>query len=152
MTPSPEKAIHDLICRFMQSFDEKDWRLMRECLDEVIYLDYSSFRNEPPGEVTADSYVAKRKSALNHLKLQHNFTNLIITLDGNTATARCNYQILRFHPDFDKAPALFFHSVGHYQFKFLQRGTTWKINSIQQILLQNIGNPELHTGVRPAAP
>lgn len=63
--------------------------------------------------------------------------------DGDRASARCNYLILRF-----AAPDRFFHSCGHYRFELLRRDGSWKLSSITQKLLQSVGDPAIHGGAR----
>jgi hypothetical protein len=151
MTHSDDKlACNDLLCRFFQSFDEKDWTAMRRCLADEVYTDYSSFRDVAAGTIGGDRYVEQRRAALNELDMQHNFLNLAVDTSGDTATARCNYIIHRFHPSFAGASDQFFHSYGHYHFG-LQRGADgWRIASITQVLLRNHGNREIHGATRSA--
>jgi hypothetical protein len=134
--------INDLLTRFFQAFDEKDWPAMRDCLCEVVFTDYSSFRRVPAATITADRYVEQRRRALQALDTQHNFLNLRVELDqaGATATARCNYMIQRFHSLYDG----YYHSQGHYLFAFTMAGGVWRISRIVQHLLRSQGDPEIH--------
>ena len=138
--------IEALLCRFMQAFDERDWTALRTCLDARVFCDYSSLRGQTPGEISADEYVAQRSDSLSSLRMQHNFSNLQTAVDGDRASARCNYLILRFL-DEDR----YFHSFGHYRFEFLRRDGSWKVSSITQNLLQNVGDPSIHGGVKKQA-
>jgi hypothetical protein len=144
------RAINDLLCRFQQSFDDKDWDLMRGCLADRLYTDYSSFRDVPASEIDGDRYVAQRKAALDHLAMQHNFLNLRVIVEGATARARCNYVIHRFLPD--GGPEDYFHSYGTYQFGFERAAEHtndgWVINHITQSFLKNSGDPEIHGATR----
>ena len=146
-----DRQIENLLARFFQSFDEKNWTLMRSCLAERVFTDYSSFRKVAPAEITADRYVEQRRAALHALDMQHNYLNLLLDIDGDRASARCNYIIHRFHPDFDGAADGFFHSYGHYRFAFQRTMGDWKIIAITQHLLRNSGNPELHGATRKVA-
>lgn len=148
MSALDRDAINDLLCRFFQSFDEKDWPAMRACLADTVWVDYSSFRDVAPGEISGDRYVAQRKAALSALEMQHNFLNLRVDVEGDTAAAWCNYLIHRFQPNFDGAADGFFHSYGRYEFAFAREEAGWRIGRIRQILLQNHGNPEIHGATR----
>jgi hypothetical protein len=134
--------INDLLTRFFQAFDEKDWPVMRDCLCDQVFADYSSFRRAPAATVAADGYVDQRRSALQALDTQHNFLNLRVELDraGAMATARCNYMIQRFHSLYDG----YYHSQGHYLFTLTRVGGVWKISRIVQHLLRSQGDPEIH--------
>ena len=141
-------AINDLICRFFQSFDEKDWTAMRDCLADRVLTDYSSFRAVPPAEIEGERYVEQRRAALSTLAMQHNFLNLRVEIDGDAAAARCNYIIYRFAPDHDGSGDDFFHSYGHYKLALARRDGRWRIGGITQVLLRNHGNAELHGATR----
>jgi 3-phenylpropionate/cinnamic acid dioxygenase small subunit len=143
-------AISELLARFFQAFDDKDWPAMRACLCDEVFADYSSFRDRPAATVPADRYVDQRRAALQPLAMQHNFLNLRVEVDpaAGHATARCNYVIHRFHPAFDGAGDDYFHSYGHYRFAFVTVAGAWKISRITQHLLRSKGNPELHGATR----
>jgi hypothetical protein len=141
-------ACSDLLCRFFQAFDEKDWTVMRACLCDEVFTDYSSFRDVPAGTISGDRYVAQRRAALAALDMQHNFLNLAVAVDGDEAEARCNYIIHRFHPSFDGVNDHFFHSYGHYRFGFRRIADGWRIARITQVLLRNHGNREIHGATR----
>lgn len=143
-------SINDLLTRFFQSFDDKNWPAMRDCLCNEVFTDYSSFRDEPASTISGDRYVEQRRTALQALDMQHNFLNLRVELSASAeaATARCNYIIHRFHPSFDGVNDHYFHSYGHYFFVFANVRGTWKISRITQTLLRNHGNREIHGATR----
>jgi hypothetical protein len=149
-------AINDLLTRFFQAFDDHDWQMMRGCLCDEVYTDYSSFRDVPAATIAGDRYVEQRRTALQALDMQHNFLNLRVDLDEentSTAKARCNYIIHRFHPSFDGNNDHYFHSYGHYFFGLRKIGSgletaEWRISSIVQNLLRNHGNREIHGATR----
>lgn len=94
-------AVHDLLARFFQAFDDHDWSMMRSCLCDELFVIYSSDRKVPASTISADRYVDQRRGALKGFVMQHNFFNLRVELDaaGRSATARCNYVIHRFSSD-----------------------------------------------------
>lgn len=144
-------AIQDVLCRFFQSFDDTDWTAMRSCLCDDVFVDYSSFRDVPPALISGDRYVEQRRAALGHLDMQHNFLNLHTTITGtDTAKARCNYLIHRFHPVHDGSAPRYFHSCGHYDFGLRKTSEGWRLSSIVQVLLRNWGDPEIHGATRSA--
>jgi 3-phenylpropionate/cinnamic acid dioxygenase small subunit len=145
------QQIHDLLCRFMLAFDDKDWDLLRTCLADIVRCDYSSLRGTPPGEEAADAYVARRREALSPLAMQHSFSNLLVEVHGDHARARCNFTIHRFAPDFDGTPRTFFHTYGHYRFELSRAQGGFRIRAITQVVLQNHGNPAIHRGAAQPA-
>jgi len=136
--------VNRLLYRFMQSFDEKDWHTMRLCLCDSVFCDYSSFRGTPAGEIVAEEYVARRRSALSELAMQHNILNVNVDVDGDRANARCNYVIHRFRLEAAGSAGEFFHSYGRYVFDLRRDTGEWKIAAIEQILIANRGNPAIH--------
>ena len=133
--------ISEVICRFQQAFDQHDWAAMRACLDDEVFVDYSSFRGTEPSRVLADEYVEQRRRQLGHLVMQHNHSNLVLSSESDErASVSCNFQIYRFERDGDR----YFHSWGTYEFGFVRRPVGWKICSIIQHLLKNEGNPSIH--------
>ncbi|HEY5039986.1 MAG TPA: nuclear transport factor 2 family protein [bacterium] len=149
-TLSPEKyfGVQELVFRFMRTFDEKDWLGMKACLTKSVDCDYSSFRGTPPGRITKEKYVAQREKSLSTLKTLHNLSNLSMASIGKSIEVKCNYAILRFHPDFKGSRKHFFHSYGCYRFIAIREGRIWRISAIVQRLLMNDGNPALHGGTR----
>ena len=143
-------AINDLLTRFFQAFDDKNWSMMRDCLCDGVYADYSSFRGVPAATISADRYVEQRRTALEALDTQHAFVNLRVKLDaaGGTASARCDYFIHRYHPSFDGHKDYYFHSDGHYAFAFVNIDGPWRISRITQNVRRNYGNPEIHGATR----
>jgi hypothetical protein len=152
MDPTAHKlAIHDLLTRFFQAFDDKAWPALRECLCDEVFADYSSFREVQAAMIPADTYVEQRRIALQALDMQHNFLNLRVELDpaADAATARCNYIVHRFHPSLD-GDDRHFHSYGHYFFAFVNVTGRWRISRITQSLLRNRGDREIHGATRAA--
>ena len=138
--------VAELISRFQRSFDQHDWLALRDCLDDEIFTDYSSFRGTDPSTVQADEYVELRQQALSNLLMQHHHSNLVITsrTDDRTSVS-CNYQIYRFERDGDGHV----HSFGSYDFGLVRRPEGWKICSIAQHLLKNEGDASIHGALRP---
>jgi hypothetical protein len=149
-------AVSDLLARLFQAFDDKDWPMLRDCLCDDVFADYSSFRGVPPETMAADAYVEQRRTAVHTLDMQHNFSNLRVQpgADATVATARCNYVIHRFHPSVDgrsgspRPGDQFFHSYGHYVFGLTHAAGAWRISRITQQLLRSHGNREIHGATR----
>jgi hypothetical protein len=149
--PAIEKlAISDLLTRFFQAFDDRNWPMLRDCLCDEVFTDYSSFRDVPASTIPGDEYVEQRRTALQALDMQHNFLNLRVELDAaaETAEARCNYLIHRFQRAADRVGGRGFHSTGHYFFGFAKAGGHWRIARISQHLLRNCGDRQIHGATR----
>jgi len=133
-------AVRDLVVRFANAFDLKDWSALRACLAAEIFVDYSAFRGEPPATVTADSYVAARASALSALKTQHLSTNHQVTLAGDRAECFSAFVIHRIAP----ASGDFLDTAGHYWHGCARTPDGWRIDRIRQTVLWTRGNPAIH--------
>ena len=64
-------AIQELLARFANSFDLKDWDGLQACLAERLAIDYTDLRGTPPETVSALDYVQARRKALEGLKTHH---------------------------------------------------------------------------------
>ena len=83
--------IQEVIARFANSFDVKDWSGLEACLTESLFTDYSDLRGTPPQTVSASEYARSRRESLDHLKLHHLVSNYQIDFtDAGTATCRAS--------------------------------------------------------------
>jgi len=140
----------EVLFKFMRSFDDKDFEIMKECLHDKIFCDYSSFRKEEPSTIRAIDYCEKRKKSLFNLTTQHNILN--VSIEENVELEIrivCNYIIYRFGKRFLDKKDDFFHSYGRYEFglKPDKKTTKLKIHSIKQQVFMNDGNSKIHTGL-----
>ncbi|RRV10069.1 hypothetical protein EGJ27_00105 [Pseudomonas sp. v388] len=88
-------AVHALLCRFFAAFDKRDWEAMSGCLAGKVFVDYLSSGREPPGFMTREAFVTNRMTAVDNLKKQHSFSNLVVKDSSNDhrVGASCNYLI-----------------------------------------------------------
>jgi hypothetical protein len=131
--------IQEVIARFANSFDIKDWGTLQTCLTESLYTDYSDLRGTPPAPITASEYVRLRRESLDHLKLQHLVGNYEIDfVDSNNTTCRASMVVWR------TAGGEEFTSHCIYTFQLVKQNKGWKINGITQKVLWNQGTNALH--------
>lgn len=135
--------IQELIAKFANSFDLKDWDGLQACLTESIYTDYSDLRGTPPETITAADYVRLRREALDHLKLHHLVSNYEIDFpDAGGATCRASMIVWRK----SEAEEFITHCV--YTFQLIKLNGDWKINGITQKVLWNDGKSSIHSGAK----
>jgi len=135
--------IQQIVARFANSFDVKDWDGLLACFTESLYTDYSNLRGTPPETVSAKDYVQKRIDSLNHLKLHHLVSNYEVDLtDSNSATCRASMVVWR------KSDEEEFISHCVYIFELLKRDEIWKISGITQKVLWNEGTSSIHQGAK----
>jgi 3-phenylpropionate/cinnamic acid dioxygenase small subunit len=143
-------AVRDLVVRFANAFDLRDWNALRACLAAEIFVDYSAFRGEPPRTVTAEAYVDARASALAALRTQHLSTNHQVTLAGDRAECFSAFLIHRVAPA-APAGADTFDTAGHYWHGCARTPDGWRIDRIRQTVLWTRGTPEIHGAFRTPA-
>jgi hypothetical protein len=136
---SVEFEIQKTISRFANSFDLKDWELMKSVLSDRVIVDYSDLRGEPAKEVDSDTYVQSRKDALGNLHTHHLIGNFEIELSQNSARVRASSTIFR------KSEDRVFNTHAIYEFGLLKvLKTGWLIDSIKQSVLWNDGDSTVH--------
>jgi len=135
--------IQELIAKFANSFDVKDWDGLQSCLTESLFTDYSDLRGTPPETISAAEYVRLRREALDHLKLHHLVSNYEIDFpDSGGATCRASMIVWR------KSETEEFTSHCFYIFQLVQQRGEWRISGITQKVLWNDGKPSIHSGAK----
>ncbi len=135
----------DTIHEFCRAFDMRDWTTLRRCLAASLDTDYSSFRGTPPSRMTADEFVATRRSSLAGLVTQHLSFNHLVSFAGEQARCRFDFMIHRWPQE--AGDARFFHTFGYYETGLRREPEAphhWAIESITQHALRSGGNPEIH--------
>ncbi|HLO28718.1 MAG TPA: nuclear transport factor 2 family protein [Anaerolineales bacterium] len=143
MNIEDQLEIQQLIARFANSFDRKDWSGLEACLTESLYTDYSDLRGTPAQNISAGEYVRLRRESLDHLKLHHLVGNYEVDFtDPHTATCHASMIVWR------KSDQEEFISHCLYIFQTTKDKSTWKISAITQKVLWNEGTSSIHKGVK----
>lgn len=143
MSVNDRVFIQELIAKFANSFDLKDWNGLQSCFTESIYTDYSDLRGTPPQTVSAADYVKSRREALDHLKLHHLVSNYeIVFSDAGGATCRASMIVWR------KSDVEEFTSHCFYIFQLVQPNGEWRISGITQKVFWNDGKASIHSGAK----
>jgi len=143
MTPEDRFKIQEVIARFANSFDIKDWNALEACLTESLFTDYSDLRGTPPQNVSAAEYTSSRRESLDQLKLHHLVSNYEIEFsDVTTAICRASMIVWRASEEEE------FTSHCFYIFQLTKLGSDWKISGITQKVFWNEGTSSLHTGAK----
>ena len=140
---SDATAVSEVLLCFAHALDAHDWATCETLLLPEITTDYGDLRGEPAQRVSAAAYVAKRQLALAPLRTQHLSTNHMVTMQGDAATCVSQGVIYRFS---GAGPAEYFHTHCTYWHTLVRTAAGWKISSITQRVVQNLGNPALHAG------
>ena len=136
-------AVAQLVARFANSFDLKDWAALTECLHPEIYADYSELRGTPPEVMSRQRFVELRRTALQDLRTHHLSGNVEIDISGTSGTAKASMVIFRLNTEGNRLDTHCLYVLGVEQVE--QR---WAIKSIVQKVLINDGLPGIHSGIR----
>jgi hypothetical protein len=64
-------ALQQLVARFANCFDLKDWDGLCRCLADELYTDYSDLRGTPPETMSKERFVELRQIAPHDLQTHH---------------------------------------------------------------------------------
>jgi hypothetical protein len=136
-------AVAQLVARFANSFDLKDWAALTECLHPEVYADYSELRGTSPEVMSRQRFVELRRTAHQHLRTHHLSGNVDIDISGTSGTVTASMVIFRRN---GADVRLDTHCM--YVFGVEQVEQRWAIKSIVQKVLINEGQPTIHSGIR----
>ena len=134
--------LQDLVARFANSFDLKEWDRLAECLTANVHTDYSDLRGTPPETMSREEFVGQRRSALHDLQTHHLAGNLEMALSGDTTSLKVSMMIHRRN---DAGETLTTHCL--YFFGVEQEQGVWRIGSIRQKVLMSYGESAIHKGI-----
>ncbi len=144
ITINDEIKIQQVIHRFANAFDLKDWPGLESCFTAKIRTDYSDLRGTAPEMIEAKRYVASRQETLKDLKTHHLCGNHEIEINGKNASCKTSMIIYRL----DEAKHEQFTTHAYYIFDLEKIDSAWKINGITQKVFWNEGNPSIHKGAK----
>ncbi len=91
-------TVENVIGKFANSFDLKDWESLESVLSENVSVDYSHLRGQRE-TLSRTDYVSQRRSALQDLNTHHLFANAEIDIDADSASCRVSGMIYRAKDD-----------------------------------------------------
>jgi len=144
--PADRDGVIATVLRFGSALDDRDWHALRECLARELDLVYSSFRGTPPGRLSADEFVALRRSGLAGLVTQHLSVGHRVEIRGDDAICRCDFMIHRW-PEAEADPR-FLHSYGLYHYALRRAAHGWEISAITPVVRRSEGDRSLHGALR----
>lgn len=130
----------DLLHRFADGIDRRDWALYRSVFTEEIDLDYSSYRAEHLGRWRADDWVARAQLVFPGLDATaHAITNHRVTLAGDTA--RITAYVRADHVVVDEGVTRVFTLGGRYDDGLVRTSDGWRIAAKRLIVGWLEGDP-----------
>lgn len=135
--------VQQLVARFANSLDLKDWSALAACLAAEVHTDYSELRGTPPQTLSREHFVALRQAALQPLRTHHLAGNVEIAFTADDA-AQVMVSMAIFRRSAD-GRTLDTHCI--YQLGVRREARGWLIDSIVQKVLINDGDTAIHAGI-----
>jgi len=134
--------LQQLIARFANSFDRKDWEGLGGCLSDTIHTDYSDLRGTAPETLSRERFVELRRTALQDLSTHHLSGNIEIQVDGAHGEVKVSMVIYRRSQGNE---VLNTHCL--YIFEVEKSHGQWTICSIVQKVYWSDGKTAIHPGI-----
>ena len=135
------RAIDDVLYRYAQALDSRDWDLLRSCFTDDAVADYLDLGGVNEG---LETIVALCRGALDGLDAsQHLIGSPLAQVDGDTATATCYLQAQHV---FNGAPGGDQYLVGGtYVDRLVRTPEGWRIKHRTLHATWTNGNPDVFT-------
>jgi hypothetical protein len=116
-----ERAIYRQLCRFAEAMDRREWGWLDEVMLENAEGEYGLGRRTSRAEI-----VAEMRSFLDDCgPTQHLLANVIIDVDGDTATSRA--YVADMHVGLGDKAHLTFRTLGDYHDRWVRTAAGWRI-------------------------
>jgi 3-phenylpropionate/cinnamic acid dioxygenase small subunit len=117
-----KEQIAEVLIRYATGIDSKDWALLRTCWTDDVDVDYGEVGHYSGVEAITD-LMAQLHSGMG--PTYHRLSNLVVTVDGDDATARSYvFAHLQAVPD---DPASWVEALGHYDDELVRTPEGWRI-------------------------
>jgi hypothetical protein len=118
-----KEQIAEVLIRYATGIDSKDWPLLRSCWTDEIDVDYGDLGHFATAEALTD---LMRQIHDGMGPTYHRITNVVITADGDRATARSYvHALLMAMPD---DSASWVEALGHYDDELVRTPDGWRIS------------------------
>lgn len=115
-----EQQIGDLLVRYATGIDRRDWALFRTVFTEDCELDYGDIGTWRGADAVVDFMTAVHDMAGPTL---HRITNAVVSVDGDTATARAYVDALILAQDNTSGVS----AAGFYDDELVRTKAGWRI-------------------------
>jgi len=133
-------ALQDVVMKYAQAIDTKDWDLFRTVFVDDIQLTYGEPWGPFDGIDEVVSFVDPFHAPLDGSR--HSTTNFrVVAYDGNTAMTRCSVDALLVKADHPDGP--FLRVIGAYVDDFVRQPDGWRIKNREFTRLWAEGNPNV---------
>jgi len=115
--------IDDLLTRYANALDAKDWDLWQSCFTADAFIDYTAAGGVKGGVAEVRQWLAEVMASFE--MTQHLVTNRAVEINGDVATSRCalfNPMGMR-----DEGGMIVFLDGGVYRDRLVRTGDGWRI-------------------------
>lgn len=143
--------ISDVLARFAQGLDTRDFELYRSVWTDEIHVDYSSWRpDEPPRHLRSDDWVARNRLTMLGLdRTQHALSNIRTVIEGDTAVATA--YVIASHYLLTEEGGSTFVIHGYYRDRLVRTDEGWRICAVQLNVSWGSGNKWIMTTAKERA-
>jgi hypothetical protein len=140
-------AITDLVQRYGQGTDTRDFKLLRTCYGDYIEVDHSPTIGMGRIRVSADKWCEMADKFHSQLDGdEHIMIPQSIVINGDTASCRALMHASHFYRGANGSP--YQTLVGSYDFKFVRDPEGWKIAESIQGVGWTEGNWQFHNDIK----
>ena len=151
VTHADHLAVCDVLYRFAEGIDLRDFELYRSVFTDEIEVDYSSHRPGSAGRMRADDWVERARRRFTALDAtQHVMSNPRVSVDGNTAI--CSMYVVAHHHHRHAGRADSYTLGGRYVDLLTRTDGRWRISRLALQVWWSEGNPALVGLTSPAQP
>ena len=147
MTLLDRALITDVVTRMGWYLDRRDWTSFAKLFTERVHTDYTALWGGDPQEgPVADLLATDRQGSWRRTMdgleaTQHLITNILVTVDGDEATATAN--VIGIHRLVNPHGSPLWTVGGTYDLRLVRRGEDWLIRAIKQDLTWVEGNQQV---------
>ena len=115
-----EHDIAKVLVRYATGIDRRDWALFRTCFTDDVQADYEGIATWEDVDAITE-FMATSHADMGHT--MHRLSNLAITVDGDSATARCYVDGVLMAAD----GASGLNPIGFYDDELVRTADGWRI-------------------------
>lgn len=145
-TAANKVAVKEVLYDLVMAADERDWDRMEARFAEDVEIGYHTTADpeapiEPPTVRKAKDIRKNWEDLFAHTRgTQHSITNLVVEIDGDTATSKA--YVTSFHVALPRLNADQWHQTfGAYRHKYQRIDGVWRVTSMVYKQLYAVGNP-----------
>lgn len=134
-----EREIQQVLFRYAQALDQKDWALLATCFLESAIGEYEMI-GRLEGYAAIEKVCRKALEPLSHT--QHLIGNVLISVDQDEARSSCYFHAQHVRPDFPGGSMNII--AGRYEDQLVRTDVGWKIRERKLSVLWTSGNAAIH--------